>query len=88
MLSQIRDGFRQIKPSAMPGQTQEGALSKVLQHDLDMPCQCLGLLYEANTDPAAISEAVAQAREARMILECHKCLDQVGFNGVQPHQER
>jgi hypothetical protein len=88
MLSQIGDGSRQIKPSATPGQTQEGVLSKALQCNLDITCQCLGLLYEANADPAAISEVVAQAREACMILEHHKCLDQAGFNGVQPPQER
>jgi hypothetical protein len=57
--SQIGDGSRQIEPSAALGQTQEGVLSKALQHDLDMACQCLGLLYEANVDPTAISEAVA-----------------------------
>jgi hypothetical protein len=75
MPSPIGDGSRQIEPSAAPGQTQEGALSKALQCDLDVVCQCLGLLYKANTDPTAISEAVAQAREARMILECHKHLN-------------
>jgi hypothetical protein len=82
MPSQIGEGSQQIEPSAMLGQTQEGVLSKALQCDLDMVCQYLGLLYEANADPAAISEAVAQARKAHMILECHKCLDRVGFNGV------
>jgi hypothetical protein len=86
--SQIGDGHRLIEPSAALGQTQEGALSKVLQCDLDIACQHLGLLYEANADLTAISEAVAQAREAHMILEHHKHLDWAGFNGVQPLCER
>jgi hypothetical protein len=73
--SQIRDGSQQIEPLAVPGQTQEGVLSKALQRDLDVVCQRLGLLYEANADLTAISEAVSQAREARMILECHKRLN-------------
>jgi hypothetical protein len=86
--SQIGDGSRQIEPLAVLGQTQEGALVQALQRDLDMVCQRLGLLYEANVDPTAISEAVAQAREARMRLKCHKHLNRVGFHGVQPPQER
>jgi hypothetical protein len=52
-----------------------------------MMCQHLGLLYEANVDPTAILEAVAQAREACMKLKCKKCLDWVGFNRVQPPHE-
>jgi hypothetical protein len=31
--------------------------------------QCVGQLYEANTDPVVLNEAMAQAREARINLE-------------------
>jgi hypothetical protein len=73
--SQIRDSCQPIELSVALGQTQGQGVSATLQRDLDMMCQCLGLLYKANVDPTAILEAVAQAREACMKLECNKCLD-------------
>jgi hypothetical protein len=80
MLSQIGDGWQLIGPSVAPGQTQGQVASTTLQCDLDMVSQCLGLF---NADPTALAEAVTEAREAHITLKHSKCLEQVGFNGVQ-----
>jgi hypothetical protein len=46
--------------------------------------QRVGLLYEARASSAAIQEAVATAREARIAFECDKHLEQAGFNPSDP----
>jgi hypothetical protein len=45
-----------------------------------MATQCIGQLYEANTDPAVLNKAVAQAREARINLKWDQRLDKAGLN--------
>jgi hypothetical protein len=47
--------------------------------------QRVGLLYEAHTSSAAIEEAVAIAREARIMFKRDKHLEQAGFNPSEPH---
>jgi hypothetical protein len=42
--------------------------------------QCVGQLYEANTDPVVLNEAVAQARVAQINLEWDQRLDKAGLN--------
>jgi hypothetical protein len=41
-------------------------------------------LYEARASSAAIEEAVAITREARIAFECDKHLEQAGFNPSEP----
>jgi hypothetical protein len=80
--SQIRDDRQPIGPSVALSQIQAQMASTTLKHDLDMVSQCLGLLYKANVDPAALAEVVVHAREACIRLKCSMHLEWVGFNRV------
>jgi hypothetical protein len=55
-----------------------------LQLEREAAVQRVGLLYEACTSLAAIEEAVAIVREARIVFECNKHLKQAGFNPSEP----
>jgi hypothetical protein len=56
----------------------------MLQLERETAIQQVGLLYEAHASSAAIEEAVAIAREARITFECDKHLEQAGFNPSEP----
>jgi hypothetical protein len=57
----------------------------MLQLEREAAVQQVGLLYKAHASSAAIEEAVAIVREARIAFECDKHLEQAGFNPSEPH---